>query len=297
MKSARKESTLGEASPTSHTYFSQRLRLHYLDWGNSSAPPLLLVHGNRDHCHNWDWVAQALRDEYHIIAPDFRGHGDSAWVFGSAYSHSEYVYDLAQLIHQQHLAPLTIIAHSLGGSVALRYAGIYPENIKKIIVIEGTGGPPAMVEQRPVFERMREWIDNNRKVSGRMSKRYDSLEDAYKRMHEANDHLREDQARHLTIHGSNQNEDGSYSWKFDNYTHVMSPFDMTREQTHELWARIDKPVLLVSGSESWFNDESREDPVPYFQNAKHVRIEDAGHWLHHDQLDKFLQVSRDFLAE
>ena len=271
--------------------------MHYLDWGNSSAPPLLLVHGNRDHCHNWDWVAQALRDEYHIIAPDFRGHGDSAWVFGSAYSHSEYVYDLAQLIHQQQLAPLTIIAHSLGGSVALRYAGIYPENIKKIIVIEGTGGPPAMYEQRPVHDRMREWIDNNRKVSGRMSKRYDSLEDAYKRMHEANDHLREDQARHLTIHGSNQNEDGSYSWKFDNYTHVMSPFDMTREQTHELWSRIDKPVLLVNGKESWFNDESQEDPMPYFQNAKQVQIENAGHWLHHDQLEKFLQVSRDFLAE
>ena len=67
----------GNAKPTSHIYFSQRLRLHYLDWGNSEAPPLLLVHGHRDHCHNWDWVAEALRDEYHIVAPDFRGHGDS----------------------------------------------------------------------------------------------------------------------------------------------------------------------------------------------------------------------------
>ena len=48
----------GKASPTSHTYYSQRMKLHYLDWGNPDAPPLLLVHGNRDHCHNWDWVAQ-----------------------------------------------------------------------------------------------------------------------------------------------------------------------------------------------------------------------------------------------
>ena len=62
----------GNPTPTSHIYFSQRLRLHYLDWGNSEAPPLLLVHGHRDHCHNWDWVAAALRDEYHIVAPDFR---------------------------------------------------------------------------------------------------------------------------------------------------------------------------------------------------------------------------------
>tara|TARA_B100001105_G_scaffold55681_1_gene42316 strand:+ start:78 stop:959 length:882 start_codon:yes stop_codon:yes gene_type:complete len=285
-----------KASPTSHTYFSQRMRLHYLDWGNAGAPPMLLVHGNRDHCHNWDWVAQALRDEYHIIAPDFRGHGDSAWVYGAAYSHSEYVYDLAQLIHQQELAPVTIIAHSLGGSVALRYAGVYPENVKKMVVIEGTGGPPAEVEQRPVHERMREWIDHTRKASGRQPKRYDTLEDAYTRMHEANSHLREDQARHLTIHGSNQNEDGSYSWKFDNYTHVMNPFGVNREQSRELWSRIDKPVLLVSGSESWFAQESREDPLPYFQNAQQIQINDAGHWLHHDQLDEFLMITREFLA-
>ncbi len=288
---------IGRASPTSRTYFSQRLRLHYLDWGNADAEPLLLVHGNRDHCHNWDWVAQALRDDYHIVSPDFRGHGDSEWVWGSAYSHSEYVYDLAQLIHQQNLAPVTIIAHSLGGGVALRYAGIYPENIKKMVVIEGTGGPPQMYEQRPAHERMREWIENTRAMSGRLPKRYPDVEDAYRRMHEANSHLRDDQARHLTVHGSNQNEDGSYSWKFDNYTHVMSPFDMNRDQVTSLWSRIEAPVLLVSGSESWWASEDREDPLPYFKNARHVEIKDAGHWVQHDQLDEFLELVKDFFAE
>ena len=52
--------------PTSHIYFSQRLRLHYVDWGNEEKPALLLIHGGRDHCRNWDWVAEALRDDYHI---------------------------------------------------------------------------------------------------------------------------------------------------------------------------------------------------------------------------------------
>src|SRR5205085_1095030 len=60
--------------PTSHSYFSQRLRLHYLDWGNRDAPPLLLIHGNRDHAHNWDWTAARLGERYHIVAPDLRGH-------------------------------------------------------------------------------------------------------------------------------------------------------------------------------------------------------------------------------
>ena len=67
------------AGPTSRVYFSQRLRLHYVDWGNGGKPPLILLHGGQDHCRNWDWVAQRLRHEWHIIAPDLRGHGDSQW--------------------------------------------------------------------------------------------------------------------------------------------------------------------------------------------------------------------------
>ncbi|MGA8197219.1 MAG: alpha/beta fold hydrolase, partial [Acetobacteraceae bacterium] len=87
--------TLEASGPTSRVYFSQRLRLHYVDWGNLSAPPLILVHGGRDHCRNWDWVAAALRERYHIIAPDLRGHGDSAWSASGHYTMANYIYDLA----------------------------------------------------------------------------------------------------------------------------------------------------------------------------------------------------------
>ncbi len=65
--------------PSSSFYISQRLKLHYVDWGNEGAPPLLLIHGGRDHARSWDWVARDLRRDYHVIAPDLRGHGDSAW--------------------------------------------------------------------------------------------------------------------------------------------------------------------------------------------------------------------------
>ena len=166
-----------------------------------------------------------------------------------------------------------------------------------MIVIEGTGGLPVSSKICRSMMASRQWIENTRRFSGRTPKRYKNLEDAYQRMHEANSHLREDQARNLTIHGTNQNEDGTYSWKFDNYTHVMSPFGIDRSDSYELWKRIDKPVLLVSGKESWMSDaQKKEDPVSYFPNASHVQIEAAGHWLHHDQLDNFLKVARDFLG-
>jgi pimeloyl-ACP methyl ester carboxylesterase len=73
-------------APSSHIYFSQRLRLHYAAWGNPDAPPLLLIHGGRDHCRCWDWVAEDLRRDYRVLAPDLRGHGDSQWAPGGSYS-------------------------------------------------------------------------------------------------------------------------------------------------------------------------------------------------------------------
>ena len=104
--------------PITNSFISQRLRLNYVDWGNTDAPPLLLVHGGRDHARSWDWVAEELRHDWHIIAPDLRGHGDSAWSPDGNYEMSAFVYDLAQLVHQLNLAPVTMIAHSMGGNIA-----------------------------------------------------------------------------------------------------------------------------------------------------------------------------------
>ncbi len=284
--------------PTSHVYFSQRLRLHYVDWGNDGAPPLLLVHGGRDHCRNWDWVARALRVRYHILAPDLRGHGDSEWVYGSHYAMVDYVYDIAQLLHQKQLFPITIIGHSLGGSITLQYAGVYPEHVKKVVSIEGLGPPPAMIRQRArhtARQRMRGWIEEGRRSSGRLPRRYPSLGDSVKRMQEANPHLSGEQALHLTIHGTHQNEDGTYSWKFDNYVRGGSPYLFNSEEAESLWSEITCPVLLVRGGESWASDPERDGRMRVFKQARSITIERAGHWVHHDQLERFLEAVHEFL--
>ncbi|HZT47729.1 MAG TPA: alpha/beta hydrolase [Hyphomicrobiaceae bacterium] len=285
--------------PTSRIYFSQRLRLHYVDWGNAGAPPLLLVHGGRDHCRNWDWVAEAFAKDWHIIAPDLRGHGDSQWSHDGSYMMSGYIYDLAQLIHQLKLAPVTIIGHSLGGNIALRYTGLYPENVARLIAIEGLGPSPRMLAERnrkSFPERMRAWIDEQRALAGRMPRRYASIEDAFKRMQEENKHLSPEQARHLTEHGVNQNEDGTYSWKFDNYVRSWPPYDMRQTHMEELWGRITCPTLLVYGKESWASNPLEDGRAKHFRNAQIVAIEGAGHWVHHDKLDEFVALARRFLA-
>ena len=70
------------AEPAARFYESQGLRLHYVDWGNEAAPPLILVHGGLDHCRNWDAIARELQPHFHVVAPDLRGHGDSEWAKG-----------------------------------------------------------------------------------------------------------------------------------------------------------------------------------------------------------------------
>jgi len=285
--------------PTSHTFFSQRLRLHYVDWGNPTRPPLLMLHGGRDHCRNWDWAAAALRDEWHIIAPDLRGHGDSQWSTDGGYTMAGYIYDLAQLVHQQRLAPVTIVAHSLGGQVALRYAGIYPDTVARLVAIEGLGPSPARLRAggaKTIVERMDEWVAEQRGLAARLPRRYASIEDAFGRMQGENPHLTAEQARHLTVHGANQNEDGTYSWKFDNYVRAWPPYDMQGRDIQLLWSRITCPTLLLYGKESQAGDPAEDGRARHFRNVRVAGIDRAGHWLHHDRLDDFLRLLRDFLA-
>ncbi|MGI8840827.1 MAG: alpha/beta fold hydrolase [Caulobacteraceae bacterium] len=284
--------------PTSGSFISQRLRLHYADWGNAGAPPLILLHGGRDHCRNWDWVARDLRRDFHVIAPDLRGHGDSAYSPSGDYSMSAFVYDLAQLVHGQGLAPVSIVGHSLGGNIALRYAGIFPENVSRLIAIEGLGLSPAMLAkraQRTVTERLRAWIEDERALAGRLPRRYASIEEAVARMRAENRHLTEEQARHLTVHGVSQNEDGTFGWKFDNYVRAFAPVDLTAAEVAALWANIACPTLLAYGSESWASNPREDGRIAHFAQAEVEVFAGAGHWVHHDAQDAFLARARAFL--
>ncbi len=286
--------------PTSHRFMSQRLQLHYVDWGNPEAPPLVLVHGGLDHCRSWDWTAQALAKKWHVIALDLRGHGDSAWSPEGNYSMMSYVYDLAQLIHQLQLAPVNIVAHSLGGAIALRYTGLHPQNVAKLVVIEGLGPSPklqAEISAKPMAQRLNQWIADKRAAAGRQPRRYPNLEEAYTRMKAENSYLSDTQARHLTIHGTSQNEDGSYSWKFDNYARLPEPAGLSQADIESLWQAVTCPTLLLYGANSWASNPAEDGRARHFRNTRVELYENAGHWLHHDRTDKFIGDVQGFLDQ
>ncbi|WP_336970393.1 alpha/beta hydrolase [Sphingobium aromaticiconvertens] len=285
-------------TPTSHYFTSLRTRLHYLDWGNSAAPLLVLVHGGFDHGRSWDWTARALSKDYHVIVPDLRGHGDSGWCNDGGYAMHHYIYDLAQLIALQGRDPVTIVGHSLGGSISLRYAGLFPEKVAKLVAIEGLGMAPAIVQQQQAKsppERWLNWIEERRASASKPHRPYPTIEAAIGRMRERNEFLSLEQSLHLTIHGTNRNEDGSYSWKFDPYLKTAPPHGSLDEQLPEFWSQITCPVLLCLGLDSWASNPMKDGRAAHFTDARLVEFADAGHWLHHDQFEKFIEELRAFL--
>jgi pimeloyl-ACP methyl ester carboxylesterase len=285
-------------SPLSRTFVSQRLRMHYLDWGNPDAPDLILVHGGQDHAHNWDWVARELRKDWHILTPDLRGHGDSAWPSDGNYAISAYVYDLAQLVLQRGKRPVSVVGHSLGGVISTRYAALYPDAVRRLVTIEGITSTPQIPihgDDPPVADRVRAWIDTQREFATRLPRRYATLEEAHARMRENNAHLSDAQTRHLTAHAVMQNEDGTYSWKFDDYARRGNGLDISRAEERALIGMIECPVLLLHGQESWMANPDEDGRAALFRDARVVSFEGAGHWIHHDQTERFLDVLRGFL--
>ncbi|SVC67617.1 uncharacterized protein METZ01_LOCUS320471, partial [marine metagenome] len=151
--------------PTTQLYVSQRLKLNYVMWGRKEAPKVVLIHGGRDHARNWDQTAETLSSEYCVIAPDLRGHGDSAWAEGGSYSIIDYVLDLNALFHAEDIQKASLIGHSLGGSIALQYAGAFPEQVDRVVSIEGVARMQGRENQRkPAHERLRQWVNDMRSL-------------------------------------------------------------------------------------------------------------------------------------
>jgi pimeloyl-ACP methyl ester carboxylesterase len=286
--------------PVSHYYYSDRLKLHFWDWGQDGLPPLLLVHGGLDHARNWDWVARSFRARFHVYAMDLRGHGNSAWAPGAMYSVPELVLDLTTLIDMlageaRNGGPISLVGHSLGGILTLLYAGLYPARVRQVIAIEGLGFPAMHRIHKPAPERLRTWIETVRKMEQRDAQRYATLDAAVARMKEANPHLSDEVARHLTVHGTNWNADGSLTWKFDNYARSLPPYGHNIEDLRAIFSEIACPVQLVWGRESWLPDPDTEDRSLVIRKRQVLKVDGAGHWVHHDRLDLFLEAANRFL--
>lgn len=279
--------------PVQKFFTSQRLRISYWDWGNEDAPPLVLVHGGRDHARSWDRVAESLRDDYHVVALDLRGHGDSEWSLGGNYGLPDNALDVVRMIETVG-SPARVVAHSYGGSVCLLTAGTFPEHFTSLVVIEGTHSlnPKDGVEMGPGW--VRRWGDVLRKYEEATPRVYPDLAAAEERVREANPRLPESFTPRLTEYAARPVE-GGYIWKYDWWVNGRTSMEIRREELPRFWSAIECPTLLLFARET--RVAQRTDAGEFIRGSRTAFIEDAGHWLHHDQLEATIAQVKPFLAE
>ena len=226
---------------------SGTLRIHFRDWGDPALPPLVIVHGLRDHSHSFDDLARGLLDHFHVLALDLRGHGDSETT--PYYGFGHFVLDLHNLIRALRLERPVVVGHSMGGEVVASYCGMLSRE-------PGEGGD----HRGPRSAAARRWTRRSAgpsRVSRASIARWSAtpdlkdLEAAYRRLRERNPRLPEQKARELALLGTRAREDGTLEWKFDAHAGdpgVDGPFDL--EYVMALWRRIAAPTLVVHGAES-----------------------------------------------
>jgi pimeloyl-ACP methyl ester carboxylesterase len=282
--------------PRSHFFTSQGIKIHYLDWGNAAAPALLLMHGTRDHARSWDDVALAMRGRFHVVAMDLRGHGDSAWSPDGAYLFPYHLLDMLEMVELLGPAPIHVVAHSFGGNVMARLAGIYPERIANIVFVDSLGPTPDNYRhwdvQGPV-PRTRDWMAQRRDKKPLQPRYFSNVEEGAARMRKTNPALSHAQALHLATYGMRQTADGLV-WKFDPRVSMFAPEDFA-VQGGAYWREITAPALILYGRKSWTSDPVEDGRAAFFRDARCVTFENAGHWIHHDELAAFLALLDEFL--
>jgi pimeloyl-ACP methyl ester carboxylesterase len=170
--------------------------------------------------------------------------------------------------------------------------------VRRAVTVEGMGGLTfPRGPRKPAHVRMREWIENTRGLERRAGHVYATLEEAARRMKEANQHLTAEMAMHLTMHAVRKVE-GGYAWKYDNFTRAGSPYEFSMEDARDLWNQIRSPLLFIWGEDSFgkrFGEAQLDRSA--FHDLRLEMVPKAGHWVQHDQFDTFLRLSRDFLAQ
>lgn len=284
------------AEPEQRFFESQRLCLSYWDWGNEDRPPLVFVHGRRDHARSWDRVAAAFADDYHVVALDLRGHGDSGWVVGGQYSLPDSILDLVRLIEIVG-SPAAVVSHSFGSQISLITAGTYPELVAALVVIDGTF--TGQRDQHPEGmgpKWLREWTELVRGFEKTPPPTaYASIADAGKRMVEANPRLPAEMLPALAEHAVRPIE-GGYFWKYDLWVHGRGAADIRRGEFPRFWEAITAPVLLIYGADSNIPTAGAELDAQYFKDARARVVANAGHWVHHDQFAIVVDELRTFLG-
>ena len=261
------------------------LNLHYLEWGDPSSPAIMMLHGIQQQAHSWDFISLPLSVDYHVIAVDQRGHGDSDWSPDEDYSTDAYVGDVEALVSALGLQDFHLIGHSMGGRNSLAWASGRPGTLKSLTIVDT--GPETQRRGSDRIQRFRELPDE-----------LDTLEEFAQRVMEYTGRTRE-QTLGALKYSIRQRQDGKWTWKYDKVIRrqgFRAPA-WTSEQLWAGWRKIDCPALVVRGARSdIFADETMMRMAAEHHDCTTVTVDNAGHLVQGDNPPDFLKAVKGLLG-
>ncbi len=263
------------------------MKLHYLDWGNQGAPDLLLLHGLRGHAHSWDDVSQALYQDYHVLALDQRGRGDSDWAGDGDYSGAAYLADLVGFCDSLNLDSFILVGHSMGGRNSLAFAGRHSHRLEKLVVVDI--GPT--VDPKGGQRITQEMID--------VPEEFDDFEAVVRHMAGGNRFASDSVLRRRLKYATSQLADGKIGWRYD-----LAIREQRRQGTappaEDLWPLLPSigcPTLIVRGAETdLLPREVADQMVETIPTAQVVEISRAGHMVFEDNPGEFIPAVKGWLS-
>ncbi|GAB4400634.1 MAG: alpha/beta hydrolase [Rhodoferax sp.] len=284
------------------------LRYHVRRWGQPQPGqrPWVMVHGWMDVAASFQFVVDALPSLPFVIAPDWRGFGHTASGGADCFWFQDYLADLDALLahYVPDDAPVNLIGHSMGGNIAMLYAGVRPQRVARLVNLEGFGLPATVPAQAP--GRLTQWLDEVRACrSGALQlKTYPSLEAVAQRLMKTNRHLNADKARWLAQHWAQEIAPGCWQILGEAGHKVVNPQLYRVEEIQAVHACITAPVLMVEAEDEsmtqwWrgnFTLAEHRERLRVLSQVRIERVDGCGHMLHHDQPEAVAALIQAFLS-
>lgn len=280
--------------PMDRFFISDGVKLHYTEWGDPRKETALLIHGIRDQGRSWSFLLSSLAAQGtplpHAVALDLRGHGDSDWAKNrDGYQHEDFLYDISALQRHLNKKQVTLIGHSLGGSMGLMYAGCFPDKVNKLVLLESVGPYARADEDIPLI--MAQKLKGPRAVDPSF---YPTLEDSAKAIKVRFPLIPDEMCAYMAQYGSRSAKDG-YVWKYDPVFRFRSTTMLSEGQIAAFIKRVSCPMLVVYGTASDFMKSARAPRLELFKDTKVVALEGVGHHIPHEKPDELAKLIAPFL--
>jgi pimeloyl-ACP methyl ester carboxylesterase len=262
------------------------LRFHYRDWApkRAGAPDLVLLHGFTGHARSWDAFAEAMTDRYRVLALDQRGHGESGWASADAYGNTEMVDDAAAFVAAMGLVRFSLLGLSMGGMVAINYAGQRPAGLEELVIVDI--GPEIVASGSARIQ-----------AGVRANDVFASKDEAFAAARAGNTRPPEAHHRKRVEENLMRTADGRWTWRYDRA--LRSPGTLRLRDADAAWtacANIAAPTLIIRGALSdVLSPEVAARMLEVIPDVRLTEVAGSGHSVPLDAPEALLAASRAFL--